>query len=141
MDKFFNPEGVAIIGVSDAPSNLGKLILKNLNEFGFKGSTYAVGREKGSVYGRPIYRSMQDISDDLDLAVIFVKAEDSPAVAEECGRKGINRIVIPSAGFSEYRSQKKEIETSLKEICRQYDIRLMGPKEKTAGTLVAFQYH
>jgi len=127
MERFFYPQRVAIIGVSGIPSNLGKFIIQNLIEFGFDGSYYAVGKKSGSVFGKPIYRSVLDVPDELDLAMILVKAEQVPLVAEECGQKGIKRLVISTAGFSEYRSEKKALENQLLEICQRYRIRFIGP--------------
>jgi acetate---CoA ligase (ADP-forming) len=61
------------------------------------------------------------------LAMILVKAEDIPDVAEECGRKGIKRMVISTAGFSEYHPEKKALEERLMELCHQYEMRFIGP--------------
>jgi len=127
MKRFFYPERVAIIGVSGTPTNLGRLIIQNLIEFGFEGSYYAVGMKSGSVFGKPIYPSVLDVPDELDLAMILVRAEQVPLVAEECGRKGIKRLVISTAGFSEYRREKKGLENQLLEICERYGIRFIGP--------------
>lgn len=127
MNKFFHPQSVAVIGVSDASSNLGKHLIQNLIRFEFKGDFHAVGVESETVLGRPVYRSVRDIPTAVDMAVIFVKAEFVPEVAEECGRKGIRRIVIPSAGFSEFRTENKFLEDRILETCHRYDMRLIGP--------------
>ncbi|MGV8057320.1 MAG: acetate--CoA ligase family protein [Smithellaceae bacterium] len=127
MEKIFNSKQVAIVGVSDTPTNLGKHIISNLIEFGFAGSYYAVGASEGTVFGHRIYQSVLDIPGDVDLAMILVKAKDVPSVAESCGQKGIKRMVISSGGFSEYRPENKALEQELLGICRKYGIRFIGP--------------
>lgn len=127
MDQFFYPQTLAIIGVSDKPSNLGKHIISNLMEFRFTGSYEAVGLEGGTLSGRKIYPSVLDIPHEIDLAVILVNAEAVPDVAELCGRKGIKRLVISTGGFSEYLPERKELEAKLLAICRQYGMRFIGP--------------
>ncbi len=127
MDKFFYPQSVAVIGVSDTPSNLGKHLIQNLISFGFKGDVYGVGIETETVCGRPVYRSVLDIPDEVEMAVAFVKAQFVPQVAEECGQKGIKRIVIPSAGFSEFRKENKILENQILGVRDRYDMRLIGP--------------
>ncbi len=127
MYNFFYPQNVAVVGVSDSPSNWGKLIIKNLMEFGFNGSYYAVGLQGASVYDKPIYRSVSDIPGELDLAMVLVKAQNVPQIAEECGERGIKRLIISTAGFSEFRVDKKEIEDRLLDICQRYEIRFIGP--------------
>jgi len=127
MHAFFYPERVVIVGVSEAPTNFGNYIMKSLMQFDFKGSYYAVGRKPGTVHGRPIYRSVLDVPDEIDLAMVLVRAEDVPAVAEECGEKGIKRLVITTAGFSEYRPENVALESRLLETCQRYGIRVIGP--------------
>lgn len=127
MERFFYPQRIGIIGVSDTPSNLGKFIIQNLINFNFTGSYYAVGREPGTIYEKPIFQSVLDVPDNLDLALILVQAENIPLVAEECGQKGIKRLVISTAGFSEYRPERKTLENQLLEICQRYGIRIIGP--------------
>jgi acetate---CoA ligase (ADP-forming) len=127
MEKFFYPSSVAVIGVADIPVNLGKNIIENLIKLNFTGSFYAVGRETGNVAGNPIYKSVSEIPYEIDLAMILVPARDVPGVAEECGKKGIRRLVISSAGFSESGPEKETLDRNLRQICDHYNIRVVGP--------------
>ena len=52
LDTFFNPETVAVVGVSEKPDNLGRVISGNLQAFGFRGIVYEVGPTGGTLYGR-----------------------------------------------------------------------------------------
>ncbi len=127
MKGFFYPQRVAVIGVSDRPSNIGKNIISNLTEFGFKGSFFAVGANGGTVFGHPIYRSVLDIPCDLDLAVILVRPDDVLEIARTCGKKGIKRLIISSGGFSEFMPERKTLERDLLDVCQRYNIRFIGP--------------
>jgi len=46
---------------------------------------------------------------------------------EQCGRKGIRRVIIESGGFGEYDESGRELGTKLKSIAQRYDIRFIGP--------------
>ncbi|NOZ87908.1 MAG: acetate--CoA ligase family protein [Deltaproteobacteria bacterium] len=127
MRGFFEPRSVAVVGVSDNPDNLGRTIVKNLQEFSCSGIIYLVGPRGGIQFGRRIYKSVADIPDQVDLAVILTPARTVPDVLEECGAKGIKRAVIESAGFGEYGEEGKKLETRLKEIAAKYDMRFIGP--------------
>ena len=127
MEKFFYPRSVAVIGVSVNRNNLGKNIIRNLINFNFTGSFYAVSQERGSLAGNPIYPSVSEIPDEIDLALILVRAQDVVDVAEQCGKKGIRRVIISSAGFSESGSEKETLDKNLREICDNYGIRVVGP--------------
>jgi len=133
MDLFFNPNAVAVIGVSEKPTNMAKNIIANLHEFNFNGIVYAVGPKGGKIYGHRIYRSVADIPDSIDLAIVLTPAETIPDIVEECGQKGIRRVVIESAGFREYGDKGKERETRLIEVAAKYKIRFIGPN--CIGTL------
>lgn len=127
MEMFFNPKSVAVVGVSERPDNLGRRIAQNLQEFDFNGIVYLVGPRGGTAFGRRIYRSVSDIPDQVDLAVILVPARFVPGVLEECGNKGIRRAVIETAGFSELGDEGKDIEAELVEVARRHRIRFVGP--------------
>jgi acyl-CoA synthetase (NDP forming) len=127
MHRFFDPSSVVVIGVSDSPSNMGRNIFRNLMKFAFKGDLYAVGAKAGTVFGHPIYGSVLNIQAEIHLAVIMVKAEQVPAIAEDCGKKGIKRLVISSSGFAEKGRDGLGAENLLRKVCSQYGIRVIGP--------------
>ena len=101
MRHFFTPDTVAVIGVSPREDNLGREIAGNLLRFEFDGIIYFVGPRGGRLFGRRIYRSVSDIPDHVDLAVILTPAHTIPDIMAECARKRIPRVVIEAAGFGE----------------------------------------
>lgn len=127
MREFFYPTSVAVIGVSDSPDNLGRNIVANMVNFGFNGIVYAVGPRGGMIETRRIYRSVVDIPDHVDLAVILTPAKTVASILEECGQKGIHRAIIETAGFREYTEEGKRLEEQILEVARRYGIRFVGP--------------
>ncbi len=127
MQDIFYPKSVAVVGVSAKPDNLGRNIMLNLVDFGFDGIVYPVGPKGGAITTRRIYKSVIDIPDHVDLAVILVPARFVPDVLEECGQKGVKRAIIETAGFREYSESGREIEDRVVEVAKKYDIRFIGP--------------
>jgi acetyltransferase len=127
MQGFFNPQSVAVVGVSERESNLARSIVKNLHEFAFQGIIYLVGPRGGIQFGRRIYKSVSDIPDQVDLAVILTPAPTVPAVLDECGSKGIRRAVVESAGFGEFSSEGGELEQEVRRVAKKHGIRFIGP--------------
>jgi acyl-CoA synthetase (NDP forming) len=127
MEQFFYPRQIGVVGASDDPGNLGKLIIQNLISFGFTGQWHAIGHTPGKVFDQPIYRSILDVPAEIDLAIILTRPEYVPGIAEECGQKGIKRLAISTAGFSEYSEEGVVLEKQLLETCKRYDIRFIGP--------------
>ena len=127
MREIFYPKSVAIIGVSDKPDNLGRNIIANLVDFGFEGIVYPVGPSGGFVQTHRIYRSISDIPDPVDLAVILTPARTVPIVLEDCGQKGVRWAIIETAGFREYGEEGLRLEQQIVQVAHQYGIRFLGP--------------
>jgi acetate---CoA ligase (ADP-forming) len=127
MHEIFYPTSVAVIGVSSQPTNLGRNIVANLVEYGFNGIVYAVGPKGGMIETRRIYRSVLDIPDHVDLAVILTPARTVPGIMEECGQKGIRRAIIETAGFREYGDEGRRLEEEISAIAEKHGMRFVGP--------------
>ncbi len=127
MERFFNAQSVTVIGVSNSPTNLGRTIVFNLLRYQFNGVIYLVGSKGGSFLGFKIYKSVLDIPEATDLAAILVPARSVPQVLEECGKKGIKRIVVESAGFRELGEDRRNLENNILSIIDRYNMKLIGP--------------
>ncbi|MFC1890203.1 acetate--CoA ligase family protein, partial [Thermodesulfobacteriota bacterium] len=127
MKTFFEPRSVAVVGVSESPTNLGRRIMNNMIQFDYSGIVYAVGPKGGVIHGRRIYHSVLDIPDQVDLAVILTPARTIPQIIDDCGRKGISHTIIESAGFREYGDDGVALENEILDIAGRWPIRLLGP--------------
>jgi acetyltransferase len=127
MEKFFNARSVAVVGVSDKPFNLAQGIVANLLKFCYRGKILPVGPRGGSVFGLPIYPRLEDLPQAVDLAVIMTPAKVVPQAVETCGRLGIHRVVVESAGFSELNEAGREMEEEIRALLQRYRMRLVGP--------------
>ncbi|RPI77518.1 MAG: CoA-binding protein [Desulfobacteraceae bacterium] len=124
---FFYAKSIAVIGVSPEPANMGRSIVFNCLMFGYPGEVLSVGLRPGVVHGQRIYRSLDEIPREIELAVILTPAKTIPTVLEQCGRKGIKYAIIESAGFSELSAEAKPLEQACNDIAQKYGIRFIGP--------------
>lgn len=127
METIFFPESVAIFGVSNSPANQGRVIAENLDRFGFAGTIYLVGSKAGVLAGRRIFARADEITGVPELAVILIPAGGLVQTLEACGKKGINNIVIETAGFSEFSEERKGLEKEILRIVSQYGMKIIGP--------------
>jgi acyl-CoA synthetase (NDP forming) len=127
VDKFFYPDRVAVIGVSEQPDNLATNIVRNMLEFGYSGEMYAVGLHSGKVHGIPILTSVESLPDGVDLAVILTPAATVPGLLDACGKKGIRHAVIESGGFAEFSEAGRALEEQLCAVAQRWGIRFIGP--------------
>ena len=118
---------MVVIGVSENPNNLARIIVQNLFEFQFNGEIFLVGKKEGILFGRGICTSMEDLREGIDVAVILTPAHTVPGVLESCGRKKIRWAIIESGGFSEYSEEGAELEKEVLRIARKWGIRIVGP--------------
>ena len=122
---FFSPHSIAVIGASEKPG-VGKTIFTNIAKH-FKGKIYPVTPSNPTVGGLTAYKSVLDIPENVDLAVVAAPSRYTPAVMEEVGKKGIKGAIIVSAGFKEVDEEGARLEKEVGEIARKYGIRVIGP--------------
>jgi acetyltransferase len=127
MQKIFYPQSIAVFGVSNAPHNLARIIVDNLDRFGFAGKVYPLGAKKGMLGTRAIHASINDIEETPDLAVILVPGRFAPQTLEACGKKGVRHVIIESGGFTEFEEGKRALEEYIQTIAHKYGIQVIGP--------------
>jgi acyl-CoA synthetase (NDP forming) len=127
VDQLFNPKSVVVIGVSENPDNLARIIVENLFEFQFNGEIFLIGKKEGILFGRGICTSMDDLREGIDVAVILTPAQTIPGILESCGRKKIHWAIIESGGFSEYSEEGAQLEKEVLRIAKKWGIRIVGP--------------
>ncbi len=127
FERIFYPRSIAILGVSSRGNVFGSGILSALETIGFEGRIHAVNRNGGNLNGRTLYRSVSEIPEPIDFAIIAVPAPHVPQALEECRLKGAAGAEILSSGFSELGTEEGiRLEKEIREICAR-GIRVIGP--------------
>ncbi len=106
---------------------MGCALMKNLIEPKTQRHVYPVNVRKPEILGLKAYRSVADLPETVDLAVIATPARTVPEVVEQCGRAGIIGLVIISAGFKEIGPEGKALEDEITESRKRYGLRIIGP--------------
>jgi len=124
IESLFSPKSVAIIGASRDPNKIGNVVLRNFIQ-SFKGKIFPVNPNAENVLGLKCYKSVLDIKEKVDLAVIVVPAQFVQQVLEECGEKKVKGVILITSGFAEV--GRNDLEEKIKETAKKYDIALLGP--------------
>ncbi|MFZ5596221.1 MAG: acetate--CoA ligase alpha subunit [Bacillota bacterium] len=127
LRNFFSPGSVAIIGASKTPGKIGNAIVKNMIDCGFSGEIYPVNPRESEIEGLRCYPSVEAIERKVNLAVLSVPAAIAVKTAEQCGRAGVENLVVVSAGFKETGREGLAMEKEMVRICRESGIRMLGP--------------
>ena len=123
---FLSPKSIAVIGASDKEGSVGRAITSNIMK-GYKGTVYPISPSRDKVFNQKAYKTVLDVPNEIDLAVIITKNTVVPIVLEECGKKKIQGAVVITAGFKEVDDEGKKLEQQLKDISKKYNIRIIGP--------------
>jgi len=127
LEPFYCPTSVAVIGASQDETKLGHAVLKNHLECGYQGKVYPINTKGGEILGVQAYPSVLEVPSDVELAVIVVPERFVAPVLEECGQKGVEGVVVITAGFREVGGEGLEKEKALVDIIQRYNMRMLGP--------------
>ncbi len=127
LDVFFSPKTVAVVGATESANSVGRTLLWNLLTNPFGGTVYPVNPKRSNVLGVKAYKSVTDIPEDVDLAVIVTPAPTVPAIIKECGQNGVEGAIVISAGFKEIGPAGAAIEREVLEEAQAAGIRVIGP--------------
>ena len=127
LDVFFSPKTVAVIGATETPNTVGRTVMWNLVTSPFGGTVYPVNPKRSSVLGVKAYKSVCDIPEPVDLAVIVIPPPSVPAIIRECGACGVSGAIVISAGFKEVGPEGAELERQLVQEAQAAGIRVIGP--------------
>jgi acetyltransferase len=124
---FFHPTSAAVIGASTRPDTVGFAAIQNMLKSGFTGCVYPVNPKAKSILGVRAYKSVLEIPDPVDLAIIILPAAAVPGTLDELGEKGTKHAIVISAGFKEVGGEGLEREKELKAAAKRHGIRVIGP--------------
>jgi acetate---CoA ligase (ADP-forming) len=127
LRPFFEPRGVAVLGASPRRGTIGGELFRNIIDADFAGAAYPVNRSGAPVAGVRGYRSIEEIPDPIDLAVIALPAAAVVDAAEHALRTGTRALLVISAGFAETGSEGAERQERLLALVRAHGARLIGP--------------
>ncbi|GAA4822956.1 GNAT family N-acetyltransferase [Nocardioides caeni] len=127
IHRFFHPRSVAIIGASRRQDTIGQVLVRNLVTADFGGRVYVVNPSAPAVSGMPAYKNVNEIPDDVDVAIVAVPAEAVTEVVLDCANKGVHGLIVISSGFAETGEEGRKRQRHLAGLCRSYGLRLIGP--------------
>src|ERR671927_263216 len=130
LTPLLSPDSVCIVGAA-ADSSLRGRLTQQLVEHGFDGHIYPVTRSQSEVLGHKAYKTVADIPEPAELAVILVPAAHVVATIEQCAARGIPAAVVISSGFGEEKSEEAAArDTALRDIAKRTGMVIAGPNSE-----------
>ncbi len=127
VDCLFAPRSVALVGASNVFGKWGYNVLSRLLSSRGSSTIYPVNRSEPEILGLKAHKTVSEIPDLVDLAIVTVPSHDLPDVMRDCGRKGVKTAVVITGGLSESGEDGAGLERELVEIAESSGIRFVGP--------------
>jgi len=127
LQQLYEPRSVAVVGASDDIRLPGGRLLQYLLNYGFAGPVYPVNPNRTEVQGRPAYKSLMDLPERVDIAILLVSAQASIGVLEQCAELKIPTVMLGNSGFAEIGPEGAALQARVSEIAQSAGIRLVGP--------------
>jgi acetyltransferase len=127
LEAIFAPNSVAVIGASPDPSRLGHQVLRNIITHGYQGEVYPIHPKADTILDLKAYPDVLAVPHEIELAVIVIPPQYVLEVVDQCGQKGVQGLIVITAGFKEIGGQGKELERQLLAKVQQYNMRMVGP--------------
>ncbi|MBF0426569.1 MAG: acetate--CoA ligase family protein [Magnetococcales bacterium] len=126
LKTLFDPRGVALLGLSTTPGQVGDQILDNLLRGGYGGQVYPVHAEATAIRGIPCRRTLDGI-DTVDLAIIVAPQAEAEAAARQAIQARVKGIILVTAGFREAGPEGAAAQSRIADLCRHAGVLLLGP--------------
>jgi acetyl coenzyme A synthetase (ADP forming)-like protein len=127
LKHILQPRSVAVVGASRRAGSIGAEVFRNLVNTGFTGPVYPVNQNAQVVQDVRAFGSLLEIPGDVDLAVIVVPKDKVLAVVDDCITKGVEGIVVLTAGFGEVGADGRSLQEQVRAKILSHGIRMIGP--------------
>lgn len=127
LTPLFEPETLAIVGVSADPGKWGYWFARDAALGAHRRRVYLVGRNGGQVHGMSVHRSLAELPEAPELVVLSVPADGLEEAIDDSLAAGARALVAIAAGFAELGEEGAERERALVERVRAAGAALVGP--------------
>src|SRR5580698_1149324 len=127
LDTFFAPESIALIGASRDHSKIPGRLLSMLRKNEYPGRLYPINPNYGDIDGLKCYRSIADVGQPIDLAIIIIPARAVLGALEQCAAAGVRNAVIISSGFAEEGGASTAMQDAIAALAKKTGMRISGP--------------
>ncbi|MGB0385685.1 MAG: GNAT family N-acetyltransferase [Ardenticatenaceae bacterium] len=127
LRPFFHPNAVAVIGASSKAKSIGYRLMSALISGHFQGAVYPVNIKGGVIHSIRASKSIKELPERPDLAIIAVPRHVVLDVVDECAEQGVRALIVITAGFSEANAEGRALQEQLVEKVRGYGMRMVGP--------------
>ncbi|MGA2518945.1 MAG: acetate--CoA ligase family protein [Thermodesulfobacteriota bacterium] len=125
--NLFYPRSIAFIGASGTLSKWGHMLVVHTINGGYSGEIFLVNSKGGTIAGRQVYRSIEDVPRSVDLAVVTIPAKHVPELLPRLKAKGIRYVLLITSGFAETGTEGGRLQEELVALAHREGLIILGP--------------
>jgi acetyltransferase len=123
LDRLLTPRSVALVGATDRPGAIGRVVMERLLAGGFSGPIGLVNPGRDAVLGHPCARRVPDLPFPPDLGVVTTPPAAVPGVIADLGAAGARAAVVITAGVD----GPSGLRQAMLDAARPHNLRVLGP--------------
>jgi acetyltransferase len=127
LDKFFEPSSVVVVGASAKRHRPGNDVIRNILANEYPGKLYLVNPRGGEILGIKVHRSIEDLPEGIDLAIVVLPARLNALTIRRCAARGIRAVVLAAGGFSEVDDRGEMLQEEIQKAIAETGVRVIGP--------------
>jgi acyl-CoA synthetase (NDP forming) len=127
LNNAFYPKSIVFIGASNTIGKWGHMLLTNALSGKYDGNVYLVNPKADKILGKDVYKSVSDIKEDIDLAVITIPSDKVMPLIDQLKSKNTKAMLLITSGFSEVGKKGAELEKELVKKASEAGIIILGP--------------
>ncbi len=127
INNFFYPKSICLVGASSREHSIGFEMLHSLSRNHYKGIIYPVNPKSPSILGYKCYKSISDVPEQIDLAILVVPKHSVECSIDLLIDKNVKSIIVITAGFKETGKEGEELEKIIVDKVNAIGGRLVGP--------------
>ena len=127
LSRLFEPNSVAIVGISNDKTKHGQRVLSFLKKFGYKGKIWGINPKKPKISGIEIFSSLLELPAPPDTIIIATPPSTTPKIIMDAVEIKAGSAILFSGGFSENSPEGKKLEKKIKKIASEGNLRILGP--------------
>jgi acetyltransferase len=121
------PRGVALVGASERPGSLGRIVLENALQGDFAGELYAVNPSRREVLGRKSWPRLGAIGAPVDLAIVTAPSTAILDVVDDAAAAGVGAAILLSDPPGGNATQQRKWTREVAQLAARRGVRLVGP--------------
>ena len=127
LKNIFYPKSLCIVGASSKEKSIGYEILKSIKTYSYTGTVIPVNPKAENILGYKCYKSILEIHESIDLAIIVVPKKFVEESIEQLISKGVKSVILITAGYRETGEEGKKQEEKLLANLKANNVRMVGP--------------